>query len=62
MSSPAGQAALHGAVFSRYFGRIYRHVPVLLISVDMFERDMNNDIFSACFNPDPIYLHLKIEK
>jgi hypothetical protein len=49
MSSPAGQAALHGAVFSLYFGRTNRHVPVLFISVEMFDRDMNNDIFSACF-------------
>ena len=47
--TPAGQAALHGAVFSWYFGRTNRHVPVLFISVEMFERDMNNDIFSACF-------------
>jgi hypothetical protein len=57
MSSPAGQAALHGAVFSWYFGRTNRHVPVLFISVEMFDRDMNNDIFSACFNPGSIYPH-----
>jgi hypothetical protein len=62
MSSPAGQAALHGAVFSWYFGRTNRHVPVLFISVEMFERDMNNDIFSSCFDLGSIYPQLKIEK
>jgi hypothetical protein len=58
MSSPAGQAALHGAVFSRYFGRTNRHDPVLFISVEMFDRDMNNGIFSACFGSDAISPHI----
>ncbi len=34
--------AEHGAVFSTYFGRANLQDPVLLISVDMLERDMNN--------------------
>jgi hypothetical protein len=58
ISSPAGQAALHGAVFSLYFGLINRHVPVLFISVEMFDRDMNNDIFSVCFGSVVISFYL----
>jgi hypothetical protein len=49
ISSPAGQAALHGAVFSSNTGRRKRHDPVLLISVEMLEQDMNNGISSVFF-------------
>jgi hypothetical protein len=46
MSSPAGHALLQGAVFSSYIGRTYRQEPVLLIRVDMLEREISSEISS----------------
>lgn len=57
MSSPAGQAELHGAVFSRYFGRTNRQDPVLFVSVEMVDREMNNGICSAGFGSVAIDIH-----
>jgi hypothetical protein len=49
ISSPAGQAALQGAVFSSKRGLRKRQDPVLLPSLVRVERDMNKESAFALF-------------